>query len=313
MPPDHPRFAPNLSRVISLVRYAWFVLGFNVLVIVLGAVVRATGSGAGCGRSWPTCEGEIVPDLEGATAVEFTHRAVSGVALLLVIALAVLVWRRVDKGHPARTGAVLSVIAIVGEALIGAMIVLAEWVADDTSVARAVSVPLHLVNTLFLLAALALTIFWLGGGGRLSFRGRRGVTLAVLAGGLALVLIAATGAITALADTLFPKSAGDITSEEHFLTQLRVVHPVLAVFAAAVGWWASARNGLPRSRSGRALPALVGMMLVTGAINIALGVPVWMQLVHLALADALWVAYVLSAADALQVSAATDSRLSPSR
>ena len=298
----------------SLVRYAWFVLVFNVLVILLGALVRATGSGAGCGSTWPTCEGEFIPELRGATTIEFAHRAVSGIALVLVLVLAVLVWRHTSQGEPARLGAVLSVIAIIGEALIGAMIVLAEWVADDVSLARAVSVPLHLVNTLFLLAALALTIFWLDGGQRLDFRGNPGAARWVLIGGLALVLLAASGAITALADTLFPKaSAGEMAAEEHFLTRLRVVHPILAVVAASIGWLISARSPGGLGAAGRALPILVGLMLLTGAVNVALGVPTWMQLVHLALADALWIAYVFAAARALQLSAATAPRLSPSR
>ncbi|HZD24055.1 MAG TPA: COX15/CtaA family protein [Acidimicrobiia bacterium] len=106
-------------------------MGFNVLVTILGALVRATGSGAGCGSSWPTCEGQVVPDLEGATAIEFTHRVPSGLAFVLLVVLAVLVRRATDQGHAARTGVVLSAVAIVGEALIGARIVLAEWVADD--------------------------------------------------------------------------------------------------------------------------------------------------------------------------------------
>jgi heme A synthase len=300
--------------VKTLTRYAWFVLGLNVVVILLGAFVRATGSGAGCGPSWPTCHGQVVPELEGATAIEFTHRAMSGIALVAVIVLAVLVWKKVDKGGPARTGAALAVIAIFGEALIGAMIVLAEWVAEDTSVARAISVPLHLVNTFFLLAALTLTAFWLGGGGRLALKREPVATRAALAGGSALILLAATGAITALADTLFPKTPGaDLSSESHFLTDLRIVHPVLAVLAVSIGWWLASRGGGPRSRWARALPVLVGLMLVTGAVNIALGVPVWMQLTHLALADALWIVYVRVSAGALQVSAATESRLSPSR
>lgn len=305
---------PNLTAMPKLVRYAWAVLVFNVVVIVLGALVRATGSGAGCGRSWPTCVGQVIPELEGATAVEFTHRAVSGVALILVFALAVLVWRNTDKGHPARLGAVLSVVAIVGEALIGAMIVLAEWVADDTSLARAISVPLHLVNTLFLLAVLALTIFWLSGWQRLDLRRDRRVTLYVVAGGVALVLIAATGAITALADTLFPKaSPAELAGEEHFLTQLRIVHPILAVVVSALGWLAAARSELGRDRTSVWLPVLVGAMLLTGLVNVALGVPVWMQLVHLTLADALWVVFVLVSARALQPSPDSSPRLSPSR
>lgn len=296
----------------NLVRYAWFVLVFNVVVILLGALVRATGSGAGCGRSWPTCEGELVPELEGATAIEFTHRGASGVALVLVIVLAVLAWRGTSKGHPARVGVVLAVVSIIGEALIGAMIVLAEWVAEDASVARAISVPLHLVNTLFLLATLALTIFWLSGGRRLDFSHNPRITRAVVVGGIALVLIAATGAITALADTLFPKG-GDISGEEHFLTRLRIVHPVLAVAASTIGWWVASRSQGGRGPAAMALPVLVGLMLLTGVVNVALGVPTWMQLVHLALADVLWVAYVFVSAAALQVPAATSSRLSPSR
>jgi len=232
----------------------------------------------------------------------------------LVVILAIVVWRRTSKGHPARTGALLSVVAIVGEALIGAMIVLAEWVAEDASSARVVAVPLHLVNTLFLLAVLSLTIFWLSGGRRLELRSNPRITRAVILGGAALVLIAATGAVTALADTLFPKMADvDQTAGEHFLTELRIVHPILAVVAAAVGWWAASRSEQGRGWAARALPVLVGLMLLTGVVNVSLGVPVWMQLVHLALADALWVAYVLASAGALQVSAATESRLSPSR
>ncbi|HEU4895007.1 MAG TPA: COX15/CtaA family protein, partial [Acidimicrobiia bacterium] len=255
-----------------------------------------------------------VPELEGATAIEFTHRAASGIALVMVFVLAVLVWRSKERGHPARTGAVLSAVAIVGEALIGAMIVLAEWVAEDVSLARAISVPLHLVNTLFLLAALALTIFWLSGGERLDLRRDRTVTAYVIAGGVALILIAASGAVTALADTLFPKGGGPgLADEEHFLTQLRIVHPILAIAAALMGWVAAARSDWKRDGTAVWLPVLVGLMLVTGLVNIAIGVPVWMQLVHLALADALWVVYVLVSARALQPSPASAPRLSPSK
>jgi len=288
-----------------IARLAWFTLAFNLVVILMGALVRSTGSGAGCGRSWPTCQGEVLPELEGATAIEFAHRAASGVALVLVIALALLVWRRVPPSEPARKGALFSVVSIVGEALIGAMIVLAEWVADDTSVARVVAVPLHLVNTLLLLAALTLTAFWLSGGRRLAPRAKPVVWGWVIAGGAAIVLLAATGAVTALADTLFPKEGvglGD-SGEAHFLTDLRMVHPVLAVLAASIGWWASSRVEGPRSAAAKALPALVGAMIITGSLNILLGVPVWMQLVHLFLADALWIAYVLASAQVLQVPA----------
>jgi heme A synthase len=209
------------------------------------------------------------------------------------------------KGTPARTGAVLAFYSIVGEALIGAMIVLAEWVGDDASIARVVAVPLHLVNTLFLLAALTLTANWLSGGPLTSFRADPVVRRWVLFGGVSIVLLAATGAVTALADTLFPKSgtAPGIATEEHLLTDLRLIHPILAVVAASIGWWASGRVAGERSAAARALPILVGLMLITGSLNIVLGVPVWLQLVHLLLADALWIAYVLASAHALSVPA----------
>ena len=285
-----------------IARFAWFTLVFNVGVILMGALVRSTGSGAGCGPSWPTCQGEVLPELEGATAIEFAHRAASGAALLLVITLAVLVWRLVPAGQPPRRGAFFSVISIVGEALIGAMIVLAEWVGDDSSVARVIAVPLHLVNTLFLLAALTLTAFWLSGGRRLSPSAKPTVWRWVLTGGIALVLLAATGAVTALADTLFPKDGTGLGSgKAHFLTNLRMIHPVLAVVAASIGWRVSSRVEGSRPLASKALPALVGAMILTGSLNILLGAPVWMQLVHLLLADALWIAYVLASALALQV------------
>ncbi len=283
-----------------LTRFAWIVLVFNVGVILLGALVRATGSGAGCGRSWPTCQGELVPGLSGATAVEFTHRAASGVALVLVFALAVLIWRARPKGDPSRTGVKVAVVAIIGEALIGATIVLSEWVADDASVARAIAVPLHLVNTLLLLAALALIIFWLEGGRRLSTTRDRALWRWVLVGGAVIVLISATGAITALADTLFPKDGIgiDFESGSHFLTRLRIIHPVLAVAAALIAWWKL--GGATRTRAALWVVWLVGAMLMTGSLNVVLGTPEWLQLLHLALADALWVSFVFLVADLLE-------------
>lgn len=283
-----------------LARLAWIVLVFNVIVILMGAVVRATGSGAGCGSSWPTCRGQVLPELAGATAIEYAHRFSSLIALIMVFTLAGLVWSRVERGAPARTGALLSAVAIAGEALIGAAIVLAEWVAEDASIARAVAVPLHLVNTLFLLAALTLTAHWLADGARIHLRADPGTARRVLLGGLALVLISATGAVTALADTLFPAEpfAGGYDAEAHFLTRLRIIHPALAIAAALVAWRVSG-GGPSRRGATVTIPILVGLMMLTGIINIALGTPLWLQVVHLALADALWIAYVLVSARAL--------------
>lgn len=286
----------------ALRNFAVATLGVNVVVILLGALVRATGSGAGCGRSWPSCKGTIVPELEGATAIEFTHRAASGVALLMVAALVWLVFRATARGHPARKGAAWAGVFIVIEALIGAVIVLAEWVADDASVARAVSVPIHLVSTFVLLGALVLTVFWLAGGGRLRLRQHRRLALPLLAIAAGMLLVGATGGVTALADTLFPKESFEVggifdaETSESFLTRLRAIHPFVAALVglAAAGWAATRAWGAPggAGRAARLVVTLVAVEIVLGAVNVLMLTPIWLSLVHLALADGLWLAWV---------------------
>ena len=293
----------------SLAKFAWATLAFNIGVIVFGAFVRATGSGAGCGASWPSCNGQLVPSgLEGARAIEFTHRVTSGLALVMVAVLVWRVWRAFPSGHLARRGAGFSGIFIVGEALIGAMIVLYEWVADDASVARTAAVPLHLVNTLLLLGALTLTAWWLSGGGPLRLERNREFSRLWLAGTAGMVLIAATGAITALADTLFPSESlaaglrADFSNAEHFLTNLRVAHPIVAIAVGLFLFWMARRFGTAGA-TGRpaalAIMALVIGQMAAGALNIALLTPVWLQLVHLLLADLVWVALVVFGAQTL--------------
>ncbi len=297
-----------------LVRLGWFVIGWNVLTILLGALVRATHSGAGCGRSWPTCQGELVPELSGATTIEFTHRVASGIALVVVAVLVAVVWRTLDRGHPARRAAVWAGVAIVGEALIGAAIVFYEWVAEDSSIARVVAVPLHLVNTLLLLAALTLTVWFLGGGGRLVARG--GTFRWILVGGAALLVIAGTGAVTALADTLFPSEsvasglAAAITSTEHFLTRLRLVHPAMAVLTVSAAVFATRLLRGPVLARVRTLLVLSVMQMGLGVLTIALASPLWLRLLHLATADLIWISYVWLAAQTLSSKAESDSGVS---
>ncbi|MGA7271020.1 MAG: COX15/CtaA family protein, partial [Acidimicrobiia bacterium] len=212
----------------------------------------------------------------------------------------VWVFRSVARGHPARPAAATAMGAIIGEALIGAVIVLFEWVAGDTSVARTISVPLHLVNTFLLLAALALTAHWVGGGLPISRRSHPSTWRWVMGGAGALLIVAASGAVTALADTLFPKDGPVSPTAEHFLTDLRVVHPILALTVVSVAWVVVRRRGLI-SREVNLMVVLVGLQVASGAVAIALEVPIVMQVLHLALADLLWVAYVVTSARLLAV------------
>jgi cytochrome c oxidase assembly protein subunit 15 len=294
--------------MIKLARLAWFTVAWNVVTILLGAVVRATGSGAGCGRSWPTCQGELLPPLEGATAIEFAHRAASGIALALVVWLIILTWRGTSIGHPARRPVLWSGVAVGAEALIGLVIILYEWVADDASLARVVAVPVHLLNTLVLLGLLTLSALVLGGE-RAPHWDRRSGRWIVL-GAVALVLIFASGAVTALADTLFPAQSGEVSTSRHFLTRLRVLHPLLAVFAVASGFVAARVRGLPSVKPAKAVVWLAAAQLVVGPLNIILGVPLWMQVLHLALADGLWISYVWLAVAVLSSSSRSASAVS---
>ena len=283
-----------------LVRWAAAVLGWNVVTILGGALVRATHSGAGCGRSWPTCSGAVVPELQGATTIEFTHRVASGIAIIGVIAIAFAVHRRTAQGHLARRSSALALAAILFEALLGAAIVLYEWVGRDDSVARAVAVPFHLINTLLLLAALTLTVWFLSGGAPLRRRGvgRRWVLVA----GLSLVAISATGAVTALADTLFPVGRPASAEAVHFLTELRVVHPVLAVLAVFAIAFASRGWSIVASPARRLIVILTGVQLIVGVLNVRLGTPLTLQLVHLLIADMIWILFVWLSAQLLSSS-----------
>ncbi len=214
----------------SLARLAWLVLGWNVLVILWGAFVRATGSGAGCGAHWPLCNGEVLPRApELATLVELTHRVTSGMALLAVFYLAWRVFRGRPAGHPARRAATASVIFILSEAAVGAGLVLFRLVADNESVARALFMSVHLMNTFVLLACLTLTAHFASDDTRPSLDAASAWPFALA--GLALLLVGTSGAIAALGDTLYPAGsllsglAADLSPTAHLLVRLRLAHP----------------------------------------------------------------------------------------
>src|ERR1700721_525467 len=148
-----------------LPRFAWLVLGYNVAVVLWGAVVRATSSGAGCGDHWPLCNGVVVqthPQL--ATLIELAHRMTSGVTVVAILLLLVWIFRKTVAGHLARLTVVAATVLIFNEALLGALLVLLRLTADNHSPARAVYLTLHLANTLLLLGALALSADFLSAG-----------------------------------------------------------------------------------------------------------------------------------------------------
>jgi heme A synthase len=301
-----------------LAAYAWLVAAFNLLVIVWGAYVRASASGDGCGSRWPLCNGEVIPESPLVkTIIEFAHRATSGAALLLVVGLVFAALRVRPKGDRVRGAAVASLVFIMFEALIGAALVKFGLVVKDASAARAFVMSLHLVNTFLLLASLALTAWWAGGGGRVRLRGQGSVGAIFFAALAGVVVVAVSGAVTALGDTLFPArtlSEGfrqDLSPAAHFLLRLRVLHPALAVVAGCFAVMAASyvanfmRPGREVGRFVSALGALFVAQVALGIANVTLLAPAWLQLAHLLVADLLWIALVLTAAAALSEEAAT--------
>lgn len=292
-------------------KYTLAVLVFTIGVILWGAFVRATGSGAGCGSHWPTCHGEVLPrpkDL--AMLIEFTHRVTSGLSFLMVAFM--LWWARklFPSGHSVRRGSWFSMGFMVSEALLGAGLVLLKLVADDSSNARAFSISLHLINTYFLVAWLTLTAYWAYGGGRPRWKGQ-GLVGALLGVGLVMMIfVGVSGAITALGDTLFPATslahgiAQDQSPTAHLFVRLRIIHPIFATVTGGylflISGPVAARRPSPSSRRwASVLAGLILLQIAIGVTNLVLLAPAWMQIVHLFFADACWVALVLLAASAL--------------
>lgn len=304
-----------LDSKSNFTRFAWLVLAFLILVILWGAFVRATGSGAGCGSHWPLCNGVVIPrEAQVETLIELTHRVTSAFSGVLVLLMLWWAFRLFPKGHTVRKTAVWSTVFIITEGLVGAGLVLFEWVAYNESVERAISMAVHLVNTFLLLAAVSLTAWWSGGSGdyRLRLRGQGRTNWLVGGGLLLLVILGVSGAITALGDTLFPAGTlregieQDFLPTAHFLVRLRVYHPIIAILASAYLFVvapiiANARPGMGALVFSRAVRVIVVIQLVAGVVNILLNVPVWMQIIHLLLADLMWIAVILLGASALSV------------
>jgi cytochrome c oxidase assembly protein subunit 15 len=289
-----------------LPRFAWLVLGYNVAVVLWGAVVRATSSGAGCGDHWPLCNGVVVqthPQL--ATLIELAHRMTSGITVVAILLLLVWIFRRTVAGHLARITAVAATLLIFNEALLGALLVLLRLTADNHSPARAVYLTLHLANTLLLLAALALSADFLSSGAASNRRTVRFTQLPLTITGLvSILLVGMTGTMAALSDTLFPSSsfaaalAQDFSNSANWLERLRLLHPITAVLAGLFICWLLLR-GIRRPADRRltiGVLLLLALQCALGVADVVLLAPLWLQITHLLGADLLWIALVVLAA-----------------
>ncbi len=324
--PDAARRLPRLAfaRVAP-----WVTLG-TIWVVLMGAVVRITGSGAGCGQHWPTCNGEIAhlpKSLE--TWIELTHRITSGLDLLGVLGLVALGFQ-LRPAHPARRAALAALALIVVEAAIGARLVLFNLVGSNMSFDRVVVMPAHLVTTSLLIGTLSAATYFgserrLKRPASLSLVSARNLQTAlywVASAGALLLLVSMTGAITALGDTVYPVQGqgalqhlqNDQAVGGHLLGKLRVVHPLLALLGVAGLWVAASRareatTSHPVQWLGAALYVGGALALLIGVSNIWLGAPGYLQVIHLFMACLLWVSVVVLAAMLWDLQARKDEAL----
>jgi cytochrome c oxidase assembly protein subunit 15 len=301
-----PFFSAETRHAKGVQRFAWVVLIYNVAVILWGSIVRATGSGAGCGEHWPLCNGTVVqhhPTV--ATLIEFTHRSMSGIALFAIAGLLFWTFRATPRRHMARAAVVAALILTLNEALLGALLVLLGKVAHDQSASRAVYLALHFTNTLLMLAALSLTAHFLSRT-RGFMRGSIEWRLPAIAatGLIATLIVGVLGSLAALGDTLYPATSlrdalmQDFSTHGSWLIRLRWVHPAMSLVAGAFLLWIIVA-GL-RTASNRALALSVGAFLLfqyaLGAADVLLLARTWIQVFHLLGADLLWITTVVLAA-----------------
>jgi heme A synthase len=288
--------------------FAWGVLCINVAVICWGAYVRSSGSGAGCGDHWPMCEGAAGQGQH--QIIELLHRLTTGATAVLVGWLVVQAFRRFGRGSPVRKAAAAAAVFYVLEALIGAAIVELGLVAYDPSLGHALAMAIHLVNTLLLLASLALVAWFADAPGTVRFRDRGVLGWLLAATIVAVLLLAMTGAVAALADLIYPADslrAGlhrDFSSGASALLRLRMVHPVLAVVVALLVATTcriagDGAGGPHTARLARVLGGVFLLQIGIGLLNLALAAPTLLQILHLIVADATWVSLVVLAASAL--------------
>jgi cytochrome c oxidase assembly protein subunit 15 len=290
----------------ALRRFGWGVLAYFIAVILWGTLVRATGSGAGCGNHWPLCNGTVLQHSASVnTLIEFIHRITSGLSFFLVVGLLAWTFAGTVRGHLARAAAVASVVFTLIEAILGALLVKLGYTAQSQSPMRPAFLALHLTNTLLLLAALALTAHLLS---RRKGYLRGSVRVAAPFGAVATVIIVmivgVTGSLAALGDTLFPASslgqalAQDFSATSGWLVRWRWTHPAVAFFASIFLIWLLVRAAQRSTHwDNRTLSALVLLLLAAvytlGVLDVVLLAPLWVQVAHLLGADTLWASLVV--------------------
>lgn len=305
------------TKLSGFAKFAWFVLGYNLLVILWGVFLRASKSGDGCGQHWLTCHGEVIPSApELKTMIEFSHRVTSAIDGLIVIGLmvwAISRWRaaKTEQNRFVRNMAIWSFIFVIIEGLLGAGLVLTGNTAQNLTAARPFWMSAHLINTLILLTFMTLTAWFASGGKRMSLKIELKTKILLLLGLAGFLLVGITGSLAALSNMIFPSETltegitKDFSEASHFLLRIRISHPITSVLTSVyliflAGWLrAKSGNDLYVSRWSNVVSILILVQIAFGALTLLTLAPIVMQLGHLLLADLIWIAYVLLIANYL--------------
>lgn len=287
-------------------KFAWFVLAYNIVVVIWGVFLRASKSGDGCGQYWLTCHNEIIPTApQLKTVIEFSHRLMSGLDFLIVLGLMIFVLRKFAKGKQIRKFAVVSFVFIITEALIGAGLVLTGNTALADTAARPFWAIGHLLNTFVLMASLSLTAWLASGGNEISLKNKGKYVWILALGIVGFIFIGASGSLAALSSMLYETKSlteglqQDFAGSSPLLLRLRISHPILSILvgisiAFLAGWLKTKAEGnLWVQRFSNVLTVLVLIQLCFGALTLFMLAPILMQLGHLLLADLMWISFVL--------------------
>ena len=280
--------------------YAKAGLLLSIASILAGAFVRATGSGDGCGATWPTCKGKIIPALSDTSElIEFSHRSVSGV--LLVVTLIIFAkTRKFQKESLVRTVTNYLTFFVIFEALIGAVIVIFEWVGLNSSLPRIIAVPIHLVNTFGLLGSYAI-LYKILQDDLQNIKNMFNKNFLLISS--LFLLSGATGSITALADVLFPSASfvegflADFDRTSEVLTRLRILHPIISSTLSIVLYVYATGIRKKYNVSVKSLQILILIAVFLGVINVLSNIVLPLSILHLAIADFLWISYIYVSID----------------
>jgi len=284
---DQPDTVPGAMPNDSFRRLAAITSITTYLLIVLGAVVRATGSGLGC-PDWPTCYGSFIPPLRADAIIEWSHRSLAAVVGIMVL---VLFWRalRSRSEHPVRfkTTAVV-VLLLILQAWLGQVVV-------ETELSPAL-VSFHLATAMLMLGILVgLAVGKLSPPRTPEHRGlwylAVGVFVAIVLG----ALVRGAGAGLAFLDwplmdgSILPAGLGEEQRALHFLHRIFVA--VLALYVV-VAWWRSAGD---HRRAIAWTGLLFALQVLTGAALVWSLLSTFFVVAHVALAAATWVAALWAA------------------